>query len=62
MHAARGAFPLILVPWALQVSCLPVSFFLSRDLSHVVALWPRPPCSQGLGLSFLAWPPVLLVA
>ena len=48
MHAAKGVFPL---SPASAASVLSSSFLLSPDQSHAVVVWPRPPCSQGLGLS-----------
>ncbi len=48
MHAARGVFP---ASPASAASVLSSSFLLSPDQSHAVVVWPRPPCSQGLGLS-----------
>ena len=48
MHAAKGVFPL---SPASAASVLSSSFLLSTDQSHMIALWPRPPCRQGLGLS-----------
>ena len=47
MHAAKGVFPL---SPASAASVLSPSMLCSVDQSHLVVVWPWPPCRQGLGL------------
>ena len=48
MRGTSGVFPL---SPASAVSVLSRPFFLRTDQSHMIVVWPRPLCSQGLGLS-----------